>query len=81
MLMHAYISWANKYTWVSYFLLEKLAIGRVFFNLHENDTLYTETTARTLLILGSNFNSTVRVEITPFWGVKKIEYISLQNQG
>ena len=41
----------------------------------------TDTLSIALLILGSNFNSTVRVEITPFWGVKKIEYISLQNQG
>ena len=34
----------------------------------------------TLLILGSSFYSTVRVKITPFWGVKKMEYISLRNQ-
>ena len=32
---------------------------------------------RALLILGSNFNSIIRVKITLFWGVKKIEYISL----
>ena len=32
---------------------------------------------RTLLILGSNFNSIIRVKVTLFWGVKKIEYISL----
>ena len=51
-------------------------------SLYQLSQLVDEPTrVTTLLILGSNFNSTVRVEITPFWGVKKIEYISLQNQG
>jgi hypothetical protein len=58
------------------------ALSALPFGLHTNCGLPKDLKgATTLLILGSNFNSTVRVEITPFWGVKKIEYISLQNQG
>jgi hypothetical protein len=52
-------------------------LAHIFQTLFQHEVFYS----RALLILGSNFNSTVRVEITPFWGVKKIEYISLQNRG